>query len=130
MSSSMNRKWARAISALLVILTGALVSPVFAAARAQAQQPGQQAAIQKQVGAIKSIVGNVVTITTDSGATATVNVQPATKIVRVEPGQTDLKNAVPMDFKDLQIGDRIFVRWKAADTAPVNAIGIIAMKRA
>jgi hypothetical protein len=36
-----------------------------------------------------------------------------------------------MDFKDLQIGDRIFVRWKAADTAqPVNAIGIIAMKRA
>ena len=36
-----------------------------------------------------------------------------------------------MDFKDLQIGDRIFVRWKASDTAqPVNAIGIIAMKRA
>jgi len=36
-----------------------------------------------------------------------------------------------MDFKDLQIGDRVFVRWKASDTAqPVNAIGIIAMKRA
>jgi hypothetical protein len=131
MSSSMNRSWACAISALLVILISAIISPVFAAARAQAQQPDQQNAIQKQVGAIKSIVGNTVTITTDSGATATVNVEPATKIVRVEPGQTDLKSAVPMDFKDLQIGDRIFVRWKASDTAqPVNAIGIIAMKRA
>jgi hypothetical protein len=131
MSSSMNRKWACAILVLLVILISAIISPVFGAARAQAQQPDQQNAIQKQVGAIKSIVGSVVTITTDSGATATVNVQPATKIVRVEPGQTDLKSAVPMDFKDLQIGDRIFVRWKASDTAqPVNAIGIIAMKRA
>jgi hypothetical protein len=131
MSSSMNRSWARAIFVSLAFLIGAVISPLIAAARAQAQQPDQQNAIQKQVGAIKSIVGNVVTITTDSGATATVNVQPATKIVRVEPGQTDLKNAVPMDFKDLQIGDRIFVRWKASDTAqPVNAIGIIAMKRA
>jgi len=131
MSSPMNRSWARAISALLAFLISAAISPLIAAARAQAQQPDQQNAIQKQVGAIKSIEGNAVTITTDSGATATVNVQPATKIVRVEPGQTDLKSAVPMDFKDLQIGDRIFVRWKASDTAqPVNAIGIIAMKRA
>jgi hypothetical protein len=131
MSSPMNRSWACTIFVLRVLLIGALISPVFAAARAQAQQPDQQNAIQKQVGAIKSIEGNVVTITTDSGATATVNVQPATKIVRVEPGQTDLKSAAPMDFKDLQIGDRVFVRWKASDTAqPVNAIGIIAMKRA
>src|ERR1700732_3530068 len=128
---SMNRSWACAISVFLVILAGASISPVFAADRAQAQQPDQQNAIQKQVGAIQSIEGNAVTITTDTGASATVNVQPTTKIVRVEPGQTDLKNAVPLDFRDLQIGDRIFVRWKASDTAqPVNAIGIIAMKRA
>ena len=131
MSWSKNISWACAIFAFRVMLTGVAVSPTFVSARAQAQQSDQQTAIQKQVGAIKSIVGNAVTITTDTGATATVNVQPTTKIVRVEPGQTDLKNAVPMDFKDLQIGDRIFVRWKAADTAqPVNAIGIIAMKRA
>ena len=131
MSWSKNISWACAIFALRVMLTSVAISPAFVSARAQAQQPDQQTAIQKQVGAIKSIVGNAVTITTDTGATATVNVQPTTKIVRVELGQTDLKNAVPMDFKDLQIGDRIFVRWKAADTAqPVNAIGIIAMKRA
>ena len=131
MSAAKNISWACAIFALRVILTGVVISPAFVSARAQAQQPDQQTAIQKQVGAIQSIEGNAVTITTDTGATATVNVQPTTKIVRVEPGQTDLKNAVPLDFRDLQIGDRIFVRWKASDTAqPVNAIGIIAMKRA
>src|SRR6204780_3631714 len=127
MLSPMNRKWTCAIFVLLVILIGGPVSAVFAAA----QQPGQQDAIQKQVGAIKSIEGNAVTITTDSGATVAVNVQPSTKIVRVEPGQTDLKNAVPLELKDLQIGDRVFVRWKASDTAqPVPALGIIVMKRA
>jgi hypothetical protein len=131
MSSSKNISWACAIFALRVILTSVAIPPAFVSARAQAQQSDQQTAIQKQVGAIKSIEGNAVTITTDTGATATVNVQPTTKIVRVEPGQTDLKNAVPMDFKDLQVGDRIFVRWKPSGTAqPVNAIGIIAMKRA
>src|SRR5580704_13187592 len=131
MSWSKNISWACAIFALRVMLTSVAIPPAFVSARAQAQQSDQQTAIQKQVGAIKSIVGNAVTITTDTGATATVNIQPSTKIVRVEPGQTDLKNAVPMDFKDLQVGDRIFVRSKASDTAkPVNAIGIIAMKRA
>ena len=97
----------------------------------QAQQAAPQSAVEKQVGAIKSIDGNTVTITTDAGASASVSVQPTTKIVRVAPGQTDLKTAVPVELKDLQVGDRVFVRWKAGDTAqPVAAIGIIVMKRA
>jgi hypothetical protein len=130
MSFTKNINWACAISVWVTISVGAIISPAFAAAPAQDKQ-ADQSAIQKQVGAIKSIVGNTVAITTDSGATATVNVQPATKIVRVEPGQTDLKNAVPLELKDLQVGDRVFVRWKASDTAqPVNAMGIIVMKRA
>ncbi len=130
MSFTKNINWACAIFAWVTISVGAIISPAFAAGPSQDKQ-ADQSAIQKQVGAIKSIVGNTVGITTDSGATATVNVQPATKIVRVEPGQTDLKNAVPLELKDLQVGDRVFVRWKASDTAqPVNAMGIIVMKRA
>jgi hypothetical protein len=102
-----------------------------AVAPSQAQQAAPASAVEKQVGAIKSIDGNTVTITTDAGASATVSVQPTTKIVRVAPGQTDLKTAVPVELKDLQVGDRIFVRWKASDTSkPVAAIGIILMKRA
>jgi hypothetical protein len=131
MRSKMNRVLGSIIYAALTIAVGNAVSPVFAAWPSQANQADQQSAIQKQVGAIKSMVGTTVTITTDSGATASVNVTPATKIVRVEPGQTDLKNAVPLELKDLQVGDRVFIRWKASDTAqPVSAIGIIAMKRA
>jgi Domain of unknown function (DUF5666) len=102
-----------------------------AVAPSQAQQAAPASAVEKQVGAIKSIDGNTVTITTDAGASATVSVQPATKIVRVAPGQTDLKTAVPVELKDLQVGDRVFIRWKASDTSqPVAAIGIILMKRA
>jgi len=36
-----------------------------------------------------------------------------------------------VELKDLQVGDRVFVRWKASDASkPVAAIGIILMKRA
>src|SRR6202167_1337880 len=95
------------------------------------QQAASPSAVEKQVGAIKSIEGTTVTITTDSGSSAAVSVQPTTKIVRVAPGQTDLKTAVPVELKDLQVGDRVFVRWRASDTAqPVPALGIIVMKRA
>src|SRR6202050_278372 len=107
---------------------GVLAPPVGARSNQQAASPS---AVEKQVGAIKSIEGTTVTITTDSGSSAAVSVQPTTKIVRVAPGQTDLKTAVPLELKDLQVGDRVFVRWKASDTAqPVSAIGIIVMKRA
>jgi hypothetical protein len=130
MRSKMNRVLGFIIYASLIIAVANAASPAFAARPSQPNQ-AEQNAIQKQVGAIKSIVGTTVTITTDSGAAAGVNVQPTTKIVRVEPGQTDLKNAVPLELKDLQVGDRVFIRWKASDTAqPVNAIGIIVMKRA
>src|SRR6202050_928648 len=131
MRSKMNRVLGSIIYAALTIAVGNAVSPVFAAWPSQANQADQQSAIQKQGGAIKSIVGTTVIITPNSAATASVNVTPATKIVRVEPGQTDLKNAVPLELKDLQVGDRVFIRWKASDTAqPVSAIGIIVMKRA
>ena len=68
MPSPMNRNWACAIFASLAFLISAAILPAVAVARPQAQQPDQQNAIQKQVGAIKSIVGNTVTITTDSGS--------------------------------------------------------------
>src|ERR1700735_1949643 len=120
-----------AIAGIGTLATCGAISATSAAALRQAQQAAPQSAVEKQVGGIKSIDGNVVTITTDTGASATVTVQPTTKIVRVAPGETDLKTAVPVELKDLQVGDRVLVRWKASDTSkPVSAIGIILMKRA
>ena len=119
------------IAAIATLAACGSVAAASAGALSQAQQAAPQSAVEKQVGAIKSIDGNVVTITTDAGASATVSIQPATKIVRVAPGETDLKTAVPVELKDLQVGDRVLVRWKASDTSkPVLAIGIILMKRA
>jgi Domain of unknown function (DUF5666) len=118
------------ILAVATLAACAMISAASATPLPQAQQAAPQSAVEKQVGAIKSIDGNVVTITTDAGASVTVSVQPTTKIVRVAPGQTDLKTAVPVELKDLQVGDRVLVRWKASDTAkPVAAIGVILMKR-
>ncbi len=120
-----------AICAISTLAACASISAPAVGAQSKDQQTSSPSAVEKQVGAIKSIEGNTVTITTDTGSTAAVSVQPTTKIVRVAPGQTDLKTAVPVELKDLQVGDRVFVRWKASDTAqPVAALGIILMKRA
>jgi hypothetical protein len=62
MSFTKNINWACAISVWVTISVGAIISPAFAAAPSQDKQ-ADQSAIQKQVGAIKSIVGNTVAIT-------------------------------------------------------------------
>jgi len=102
------------------------------AAQAQtAPQPSaQSASIAKPVGTIKSISGNTITLTTDAGTDVTVLVQDATKLLRIAPGQTDLKDATPLQLPDVQIGDRILVRGKLADDGKsVLAASLIAMKK-
>jgi hypothetical protein len=93
---------------------------------------GAQAAnAARPVGTIKSVSGNNIILTTDSGGDVTVVVQDAARLVRVEPGQKDLKEAVPIQLQDLLPGDRILVRGQfGADGKTVLATGVIAMKKA
>jgi hypothetical protein len=56
-------------------------------------------------------------------------VQLTTKIVRVVPGQTDIKTATTIQLTDLQVGDRIQVRGKLDDSKALVATGVIAMKK-
>ena len=85
----------------------------------------------RPVGTIKSISGNIIVLSTDAGSDVTVQVQEVTKLVRIAPGQTDLKDAVPIQLADVQLGDRILVRGKLADDGKsVVATSIIAMKKA
>jgi len=112
----------------LWITTGSVVQ----ATRAQtAPQPTSQSASgAKPVGTIKSISGNTITLTTDAGTDVTVLVQDATKLLRIAPGQTDLKDATPLQLPDVQVGDRILVRGKLADDGKsVLATSLIAMKK-
>src|SRR5713226_10787754 len=95
-----------------------------------AQQTSAQSAAARPVGTIKSISGNMITLTTDVGTELSILVQDGTRLVRVAPGQKDLKDAAPIHLQDLQVGDRLLIRGNLAeDGKSVLAASIIAMKK-
>jgi len=92
------------------------------------QQAAQNAAT-RPVGTIKTIAGKTIVLTTDAGTELTIQVQDDARLVRIEPGEKDLKNAAPIQLQELQPGDRILVRGKLADDGrAVLAVSVIAMK--
>jgi len=119
----------------LCALSGAALATLVVAGRAsftapETAQQAAQAPAARQVGVIKSINGNAITLTTDAGADINVQVASNAVMVRVAPGQTDLKNATPIQVSDLHVGDRILVRGQlASDAKSFLAAGVIAMSR-
>jgi hypothetical protein len=82
------------------------------------------------VGTIKAIAGNLITLVPDSGADVKITVPAEAKILRVPPGSKDLKEATPIQFSDLQEGDRILVRGAAgSEGSSFVATSVIAMKK-
>jgi Domain of unknown function (DUF5666) len=119
------------LCAACVGVTAFLAVPDSASAVAlEIQQAPAQAPVAKQVGVVKSINGNALTLTTDSGADVAVQIVSSAKMVRVAPGQTDLKSATAIQLSDLHIGDRILVRGQpSSDGKSFVAVGVIAMSR-
>src|SRR5580698_10063590 len=70
------------------------------AAGPQGQQPGGTSTSSRRIGAIKAIDGSVVTLTPDSGPNVNVTLQATTRILRIAPGEKDLKNATPIQLQD------------------------------
>lgn len=95
----------------------------------QAQQSGAATA-PRPVGVVKSISGNTLVLKTDSGPEVIVSIADGTRIVRLAPGQTDLKAATPITLTDLQVGDRILARGQAGDGGAIAATTIVVMKQA
>ena len=122
----------RFIAAVLLSLSAGYPAFAQAGQTRGGQQPSTQTlAAARPVGTIKSISGNTLTLTTDAGSDVTVQVQDTTKLVRIAPGQKDLKDATPIQLQDVQPGDRILVRGNlAGDGKSVLAASIIAMKKA
>jgi len=119
-----------AVAAALGAWIGGLVA-VEAAAEEPAQINQGTAKSPPALGTIKSISGNSLILTSDAGVEMNVDVRDSTKIVRIAPGQKDLKDAQPIALKDLQVGDRILVRGKPGDdNKTFAAASIIAMKKA
>src|ERR1700674_461384 len=120
------------MSAICLVMSGVPFPSAQPLQTQTGQQPfAQTPAAARPVGTIKSISGNTITLTTDAGSDVTVLVQDATKLVRIAPGQKDLKDATPIQLQDVQPGDRILVRGKLADDGKsVLALSVIAMKKA
>jgi hypothetical protein len=122
----------RTLSFLTACISAFLIffSVISCRAAAEPQQaPAQTAAAAQVVGTIKTISGNAISLAPDKGGEVAVVVQAGARIVRVAPGQTDLKNAAVLQLSDLQVGDRILVRGKVSDDGKsFAAAGIIAMK--
>ncbi|PYT67624.1 MAG: hypothetical protein DMG39_23535 [Acidobacteria bacterium] len=118
------------LAAALFAAVGTIVAACLPAAL-RGQTGGAQAAnAARAVGTIKSVSGNKIVLTTDAGGDVSVVVQQAAKLVRVEPGQKDLKEAVPIPLEELLPGDRILVRGQPAeDGKTVLATAVIAMKK-
>jgi hypothetical protein len=67
-------------------------------------------AVARQSGTVQAISGNSITLAPDSGPEFTIVVQEGAKLLRVAPGQKDLKDAKAIQLGDIQRGDRILVR--------------------
>ncbi|MGB8890400.1 MAG: DUF5666 domain-containing protein [Candidatus Korobacteraceae bacterium] len=125
-----NRSFVGGVAALVL---GMLLA--FAPHSCAAQQPdaAQQTNAPKRVravGTIKSINGNTVTLTTDSGSEVNVVIGSTTRLVRMEPGQTDLKSASAIQLSDIQVGDRLLAGGTPSDDGKsVSATSAVVMKK-
>ena len=107
------------------------IACVVPARAGKGQEPAASTApLVRQLGSIKTIQGNAITLATDAGAEFNVTVQDSTRMVRTAPGQKDLKGASAIQLQDLKVGDRILVRGKnSEDGKTLVAASIIAMMR-
>jgi hypothetical protein len=120
------------ILSILLFAVSTVSSPLAtawqAAASPSAQAQGTAPAAARRIGAIKAISGTSITLTPDSGPEVGVMVQPTTRLMRIAPGEKNLKNATPVQLQDLQVGDRILVGGQVSDDAKsVTAATIVVM---
>jgi hypothetical protein len=115
---------------LAIVLFGLNFCLAANARAASAPQAPTASPAARAVGTVKAIADNTVTLTTDGGDEMKVQLGPDTRILRVAPGQQDIKQATPIAPKDLQAGDRILVRGKPGDDAKtILAASVIAMAK-
>jgi Domain of unknown function (DUF5666) len=85
----------------------------------------------RAVGTVQAISGKSLTVISDSGSPSNVLVEDATKLLQIEPGKTNLSEALPFSFTELQPGDRVLVRGILADDGKtIRAASLIAVKKA
>jgi len=109
-----------------LLMFAAAEMPAFGVAKAQAQAP---AAMGREIGTVKAITGNSITLATDAGQQVAVSVAAGAHILQLAPGSTNLKDAQSIALDGVSVGDRILVTGKAGDSAGAfTALRVILMK--
>ena len=101
--------------------TGLLLGPAALLAQTPAAPAAATASAARQLGTVKSIDGNNITLITAGAAQVTVPVDPAARVLQLPPGSTDLKAATPAAFTDISVGDRV-VTGKPGDTTTASRV--------
>ncbi|HTS04342.1 MAG TPA: DUF5666 domain-containing protein [Candidatus Eisenbacteria bacterium] len=92
---------------------------------------GTPSSIAKRIGTVKSVSGNTLTLGQSAGPDVTVTVQSTARMLRLAPGEKDLKNATPIQVQDIQAGDTVRVRGTASpDGTSFNALEVIVITKA
>jgi hypothetical protein len=110
----------RSLAVLLLVMTSAW---------SFAQDPAASGN-SKAVGAVLSISGNSFTLKSDAGGEVMITVQESTRVLRSEPGQKSLKEATPIQFSEVQAGDRTLASGRASsDGKSIAATTVVVMKQ-
>ncbi len=122
------------LTAIITLATAALIlAPIHMTAQDKPASPGGNGQVAKAVGTIKSIQADSLVVAAESSGDVTAKLTATTKIVRIPPGEKDLKNATPLQAQDLQPGDRVLVRGQASandDSHTITALSVVVMKQA
>ena len=129
------------MKSITVLVTATLIAMCFSAslqgiaspfnAAFRMQDTAGQKTIAKGLGTVKTINGNAITLTPSSGSEIAVNVQPNARILRLAPGEKDVKNATPLQLQQLQVGDTVRVRGYASDDGKaIDALEVILITHA
>ncbi|MGH9741611.1 MAG: hypothetical protein ACRD51_04595, partial [Candidatus Acidiferrum sp.] len=99
-SREKRRMWRLRLIAVFVCFGLGIALRVSSAA-AESAPRASQAPVARAVGTIKSISGKSIVLTNDSGAEITVEVADNARLIRLEPGAKDLKNAAVLQLQEL-----------------------------
>jgi hypothetical protein len=114
------------IAVLIVVVLGVQATKAHAMVQSSAATP---AAAGRQLGTVKAVAGNTLTLMTDAGQEVVVSVADGARVLQLAPGSTDLKTAQTITLADIAGGDRVLVTGKAGDSAGAfAATRVILMK--
>ena len=117
---------ARFLTVFVFMLTAISATGIGETLRARQAAPSAA----RVLGTLQNISGKSITVISDSGVSAIVSIEDSTRFLEIEPGITDLQQATPITFADLQAGDRVLARGPLAeDGKTLRAASIVAIKK-